>query len=65
MSKPTTAADRRPRIHAWKTPTGAAVSFGPCGQKIAAQSIGQGVEIALDAIGHEPAVIIFEGAAHG
>lgn len=61
MRSPITGVDRRPRIHLWPEPTGASFSFGPCGNRVRAESVGQAVEVALDAAGRAPAVIIYEG----
>jgi hypothetical protein len=66
MNRPaTTGHDRRPRIHLYALPTGAEFSLGPCGRRVRAQSVGEAVETAIEAVERQPAVIIFEGAAHG
>lgn len=54
-------SDRRPRIHLWPGAGGASFSFGPCGARVAARSVGEAVEMAVDAIERRAAVIIFEG----
>lgn len=61
MTRPELAmkhADARRRIHV--APDGR-WSFGPTGTRFRAESPAAAVEEALDRIGHEPAVIIYEG----
>jgi hypothetical protein len=57
------AADARRRIHIRSVGERASYSLGATGRPIEAKSIGDAVDQALAGIGHEPAVIIYEGRA--
>ena len=48
--------------HIFPLPQGAEFSFGPCGTRVRAGSIGEAVENAVAAVERRAAVIIFEGS---
>ena len=54
-------ADARHRIHIRSVGEGATYALGATGRQHRAESIGEAVDQALAGIGHEPAVIIYEG----
>lgn len=56
-------ADGRRRIHIRSVGEGATYSLGATARPIAADSVAEAVDQALAGIGHEPAVIIYEGRA--
>jgi hypothetical protein len=56
-------ADARTRIHIFPERDRTAWSFGPTGARFHTPTTGAAIEEALDRLGHQPAVIIYEGRA--
>lgn len=56
-------ADARRRIHIWRFTDCFGWAFGPTGHKFKTETAGQALDEAIEQIGHQPAVIIYEGRA--